>query len=165
VRHRQHHRQVQLLLVAPGALRPLVEKIDRTYERIRGVVGGEDAQGKLGSVPVIRDRARGVAGGRPVPGERDDPLGRLRVPFQRLAVQVLEGLRDTPVQPHAARRRKAVVERVANEDVREAEPVGRPRDIGHDPRRDGFVETVQQLVDPHTVQPRDRVDGELSAED
>ena len=57
-----------------------------------------------------------------------------------VAVERLERLDDLPVQPDAAGAREPVVERVADEDVREAQASGRAGDVGDDAGGDRLVE-------------------------
>ena len=77
----------------------------------------------------------------------------------------LERLDDQPVQPDATRRRQPFVERVPDQDVREAETAGRPGDIRDDTLLHRLVER------PATGPPRRRLtpgqdrESELTSED
>jgi hypothetical protein len=71
-------------------------------------------------------------------------LGELRPGV--LAFELLERLDRELVQPYTAGAREAVVERVADEHVLEAQAPGRARNVGDHACGDRLVEPLEQLV-------------------
>ena len=61
-------------------------------------------------------------------------------------VQGLEGVDRQPVQPHAANGRETFVQRVADEDVREAKTTGTAGNIGENACGHRFVQRFEQLL-------------------
>src|SRR5262249_54033456 len=74
-------------------------------------------------------------------------MGELcKVWFEIVGVQLLEGDTDTPVQLDSPSGREFVVERVADEYVREAHPPWQARNVCDDSLRGGLVEKVEELI-------------------
>jgi hypothetical protein len=82
----------------------------------------------------------------------------------RLAVQTFERFDREPVQPDSPGRREAVVERVADQHVREPQPAGTRRHVGHEPCGHRLVERLEQRVLRHLAHPRERRSRELASE-
>ena len=89
-------------------------------------------------------------------------LGEVRLGVS--GVEILEGFSRAPMQRNPTRRRETVVERVADERVCEAQTSASPRHVRDDPRGDGLVEDVQQLLGGPSAEPFERVEAELPSE-
>ena len=89
-------------------------------------------------------------------------LGQVRIAV--VAVERLEHLGRTPMKSHASRGAELAIERVADEDVREAQATTAAGKIRDDARRHRLVEAVEQRVARALAQPLQRVEPELAAQ-
>ena len=161
---RECSRPVLALLRARAAARsaPLVVSRVQRLER----QSGTDARPPRRRAARARGRRHGGRSARPCRGRRPamawcassarcGPARRRRAP------------RASPppaVQPDAAARREPLVERVADQDVGEAQAAGRAGDVGDDARGHRLVERLEQLIPETAAESSERVDAELAAD-
>ena len=105
---------------------------------------GEQRELPVPGAPGVGDGLRELASGHRMVSKLGQVWSRLS------SVERLERLDRQPVQAHAAGARKPVVERVADEDVREAKSAGAGGEVGEDAVGDRLVGQVEQLTSSET---------------
>ena len=150
-------RQQREALAPVGGAQP-VERVEREAVEAGGLLGGVRLERAGGSLAGGGERLGVVARGAGVLRELGHPrrVGRAGEPLERR-----RGLR---VQAHPARARDAVVERVAEQHVLEAQALGRARDVREQPGGDRLVEPREQRLVLAGGERREQVAGKLPPE-
>jgi hypothetical protein len=135
-----------------------VERVHGRPIEARGLLVRELAERAVARPPRVEQGLVEVASGDRMlhePGDRSAGA---------VAVEALEQLERPAVQAHAAHIREPLVERVANEDVGEAQPPGRIGRVRRHPRAHGFIEHVEQIVLGQLGKAGQHVERELATE-
>ncbi len=148
--------------LAPRALVGAGVELERRQRRAiepHRLLVREQGERAVARAPGIRERPAGVPAGDRVVRE----LGQVRPRIG--AAERLERVHDTTVQPHAPRARQALVERVPDDHVREAQPSRAAGDLGDDARRERLVERLEHRVLRYAGELSEDVRPELAADD
>ncbi len=138
------------------------EQVDGSLIVTRSLLVGELCQRTLAGASGVADGLVDVAA--VLRGLRE-VIGHLGyVAFRSRAMEVLQHLADLPVQADALRRAHLVVERLADERVREAMPSDGLGDLGDDARADRFVEPFEELLGRRPGERREHVEAELATD-
>ena len=114
---------------------------------------GQESKRSIACTPHIGERTFGVAAGDCMVCEFCQMRARL------IAVERLQDIERPPVKAHPARLRQSFVERVADEDMGEAQAAVTARNVGDDSRQHGVVERLEECVFGDAAQPRQSDEG------
>ena len=90
-------------------------------------------------------------------------LGEVRVGVA--GIEAFQRLANLPVQAHSPGGREVVIEGVTHQDVGEAQPTARPRNLADQSRDLGLLERIEDLVLGEAADSLERIDAELTSDD